>query len=87
MPKLQRIDGKVKHYAYTPEGKKQYLQDKANLEGMKKMQPPMHKMPNGKMMAGKKHKKKYTSGRPAGWFGGGREGRMPSLSVRPAGVR
>ena len=41
MPKLQMIGGGVKHYAYTPAGKKQYLQDKANLKGMKKMQPSM----------------------------------------------
>jgi hypothetical protein len=32
MPKLQRIDGKVKHYAYTPEGKRQYELDKAAMK-------------------------------------------------------
>jgi hypothetical protein len=32
MPKLQRIDGKVKHYAYTPEGKRQYERDKAAMK-------------------------------------------------------
>lgn len=29
MPKLQMIGGGVKHYAYTPEGKKAYERDKA----------------------------------------------------------
>ena len=38
MPKLQRIDGKVKHYAYTPEGKRQYERDKAAM----KMSPSMN---------------------------------------------
>ena len=58
MPKLQMIGGGVKHYAYTPAGKKEYKQDKANQLGASKMQPSLtHKMPNGKMMSGKKHKK------------------------------
>lgn len=29
MPKLQRIDGKVRHYPYTPAGRAAYLRDKA----------------------------------------------------------
>jgi hypothetical protein len=32
MPKLQQIDGKVKHYGYTPEGKRQYERDKAAMK-------------------------------------------------------
>jgi len=32
MPKLQRIDGKVKHYPYTPEGKLAYERDKAAMK-------------------------------------------------------
>lgn len=63
MPKLQMIDGGVKHYAYTPSGKKQYQQDKANQLGANKMQPSLtHKMPNGKMMSGKKHIDDYGLG-------------------------
>jgi hypothetical protein len=65
MPKLQRIDGKVKHYAYTPEGKRQYERDKAamkmsptaKIDVKKSKSKPMHKMPNGSMMAGKSHPK------------------------------
>lgn len=36
MPKI-RIDGKIRHYAYTPEGKAQYERDKA----IQKMSPGM----------------------------------------------
>lgn len=32
MPKLQMIDGGVKHYAYTPAGKKAYERDKAAMQ-------------------------------------------------------
>ena len=32
MPKLQTIDGKTRHYAYTPEGKKAYERDKAAMQ-------------------------------------------------------
>ena len=47
MPKLQTIDGKTRHYAYTPEGKKAYERDKAAMK-MSGLQPPQPPDPNPK---------------------------------------
>ena len=47
MPKLQTIDGKTRHYAYTPEGKKAYERDKGAMK-MSGLLPPTPPRPDPK---------------------------------------